>query len=266
MDPGQVYSLNLLEGNFSKTLLEQFMEKGVIVDGTELIQSELAVPRGSDPGSDHLRFVDLGIYSNFEERSETMYKTLVTDTSFVRVPVERTIVEQKSPTMKASEAADFILDLRTRRLDVLTGEYEVFPQGEAMETALSKLDQLEESYLSLFVGRSFSRMAKKAYFIVPEPGSAPSRYRLDLFSGRLGFVPAELLEGDPLEVTIAPTGQTRFLGRSREELMRGDQINQLYYRLPEIVELKVILGGEVLFSERTSIYQSGALVKTPITR
>ena len=61
-----------------------------------------------------------------------MYKTLVTDTSFVEVPVNRTITEQKSPAMKAEEAADFLLELRTRRFELLTGEYESYPQGEAM--------------------------------------------------------------------------------------------------------------------------------------
>ncbi len=34
--------------------------------------------------------MDLGIDSNFEERTSTMYKTIVTDTGFVEVPVNRT--------------------------------------------------------------------------------------------------------------------------------------------------------------------------------
>ncbi|MCK4751184.1 MAG: DUF4831 family protein, partial [Bacteroidales bacterium] len=265
MDPRHAFTLNLLEGEVNWDFMEHLLEKGIIVDGTKMVHEETSSPMlGSGQDLDYLHYVDLGIYSNFEERTETMYKTLVTDTSYVRVPVQRTIVEQKSPLMKASEAADFILDLRARRFDMLTGEYEVFPQGEAMDAAIKKLDQLEESYLSLFTGKTISRMERRAYFIVPETGPEPSTYRLGLFSGQLGFVPEELMEGNPLEVLISPAGQTTelesyFAGNSEEI-----SINQIYYRLPDVVELKVVMGEEMLSTQRISIYQSGAIVRIPV--
>ena len=40
--------------------------------------------------------------------------------------------------------------------------------------------------------------------------------------------------------------------------------NKLIYRLPDVVELKVMLGTELLSTQRLSIFQSGAVVTTPI--
>ena len=98
---------------------------------SEVTESDYKFGFHTDIDTETISYVDLGVYPNYEERSETMYKTLVTDTSFVRVPVQRTVVEQKSFAMKAEEAADFLLELRARRFEMLTGEYEVYPDGVA---------------------------------------------------------------------------------------------------------------------------------------
>ncbi len=265
LDPQHIYSLNVLEGEYSGEFMDHYVEQGLLMDGTEMIHEQMNGPAlESDFKRDYLRYVDLGVYGNFEERKETMYKTLVTDTSYVRVPVQRTIVEQKSPLRKAEEAADFVLELRNRRFEMLTGEYEVIPNGVAMAAAIEKLDQLEESYLSLFTGKTISRMGKRAYFIVPETGSSLSRYRLDMFSNQLGFVPAELMEGEPLEVQIEPLGTINALDGQISRTPEEKGYNKLYYRLPDVVELKVKLGGEVLSTQRISIFQSGAVITSPI--
>ncbi|MEN8230306.1 MAG: DUF4831 family protein [Bacteroidota bacterium] len=265
LDPQHFYSLNVLKGVLNGNFLDSYKERGILVDGTEMVHEEVqGAGVGSEWKGETLRYLDLGVYANFEERTETMYKTLVTDTSFVKVPVQRTVVEQKSLAMKAAEAADFLLELRTRRFEMLTGEYEVYPDGEAMEAAIRKLDQLEASYLTLFTGKTISRLQNKAYFIVPESGSNPTKYRLDMFSTQLGFVPAELMEGVPIEIQIDPMGKTTnpgnyFSGRSGRDLY-----NKLILRLPDVVELKVMLGAELLSLQRLSIFQSGAVVTTPI--
>ena len=265
LDPGQYYTLDVIEGEFSMDRLDFLFGKGVIVDGSQLLQVEV---KGDQPLStqvgDGANYTDLGIMSNFEQRTETMYKTLVTDTSFVQVPVQRTLVEQKTPSMKAEEAADFLLELRTRRFDLLTGEYESYPDGEAMAATIGKLDQLEKSYLSLFTGKSFSQLRKRSYFIVPNSGVSPSRHRLDMFSGQLGFVPEELMEGLPLELQLEPQGTVVEAGINFGAGSDLSAPNRIPYRLPDMVILKVLLGDEELTEQRISVYQSGALVSTPI--
>ena len=192
-----------------------------------------------------------------------MYKTIVTDTSFVQVPVNRTITEQKSPAMKAREAADFILELRTRRFELLTGELEGFPQGEAMQATLDKLDELEASYLTLFTGKTFGATFRRAWFIVPETGRDPSSYSLGMFSEQLGFIPEGLHEGALLEVLLKPMGKTAMAADHYAAKQESTANNLFIYRLPDVVQMEVMYKGEVLSNHRVSVYQSGALVTAP---
>ncbi len=264
-DPEHYYSLNVLDGEFTGETFRKFLSDGIIHNGTENVK-EVLDGEGllSTHSSDYLRYVDLGIYTNFEERNETMYKTLVTDTAYVQVPVQRTVVEQKSPSTKAREAADFLLEIRLRRFEMLTGEYEVYPDGEAMAAAIEKLDQMEASYLSLFTGKTVSGLKKKTWFVVPEDGPESSRYRLEMFSGQLGFVPAELMEGLPLEVQITPQGKTARPGNYFTQTGVDNTQNTLYYRIPDVAELKVVLGTSVLSLQRISLFQSGAMMTVPV--
>ena len=192
-----------------------------------------------------------------------MYKTIITDTGFVDVPVNRIITEQKSMTIKAQEAANFILELRTRRFELLTGEYDGFPQGVAMQAALEKLDDLEAEYLTLFIGKSLLRQERRSWFIVPESGSEASTYPLGVYSEQLGMVPEEMMEGAPLNITLEPTGTTRNLNAYYSKKNLNDESNVLYYRMPDVVEVKLMLGSSELSSQRITVYQAGSLVSSP---
>lgn len=263
LDPQHYYTLNVLEGSFDGAWFAPYLEQGVLLNGSESIHESV---KGSGLGSTHrasfIRYEDLGVNNNFEERTETMYKTIVTDTSFVEVPVQRTVVEQKSASTKAKEAAGLLLELRTRRFEMLTGEYEVYPDGEAMGASIQKLDQMEASYLSLFTGKSITRITKHTRFIVPESGSGTSTYLLDIFSSQLGFVPAELGEGEALEVVITPMKKTAPTGDHFSSGAVAE--NALVYRLPDLAELRVMLGNQALSTHRISIAQSGSVVTAPI--
>lgn len=263
IDPQHFYSLNVIEGTMDNASLLPFLEKGIILSGTETIHESIKGNGLQSTSRDNfVRYDDLGVNNNFEERTETMYKTIVTDTAFVEVPVQRTVVEQKSSATKAKEAADFILELRTRRFEMLTGEYEVYPDGEAMGASIQKLDQMEASYLSLFTGKTITRVMKRTWFIVPETGVNPSSYALDVFSTQQGFVTLAMNDGQPLSVMINPMGKTIRAGG----YFSANSVppNALLYRVPDLAELKVMLGDQALATHRISIYQSGHLLTSPI--
>ena len=72
------------------------------------------------------------------------------------------------------------------------------------------------------------------------------------------------MEGLPLEVQIEPMGKTTNLASYFSGNRAGDPFNKLIYRLPDVVDLKVMLGTELLTLQRLSIFQSGAVVTAPI--
>ena len=263
LDPLHFYSLNVMEGVFDGESLTPYLEQGIVMTGTETIHESIKSNGLQSTSRDNfVRYEDMGVSNNFEERTETMYKTIVTDTAFVEVPVQRTVVQQKSSATKAKEAADFLLELRTRRFEMLTGEYEAYPDGEAMGASIQKLDLMEASYLSLFTGKTITRVMKRTWFIVPETGVDQSSYALDFFSNQLGFIPAEMKEGQALEVMINPMGKTIRVGG----YFSANSVppNALLYRIPDLAELKVMLGEQALTTHRLSIYQSGHLLAAPI--
>ncbi len=166
--------------------------------------------------------------------------------------------------MKAQEAAEFILELRTRRFELLTGENEGFPQGVAMKAALDKLDELEASYLTLFTGKTLVRHELRSWFVVPETGSKSTTYPLCLFSEQLGIVPQEMKEGLPVEIKMEPTGKTSNLDAYYSGKAIDDVTNVFYYRIPDVVEMRLMHGATELARQRISVYQAGSLISAPL--
>ena len=68
--------------------------------------------------------------------------------------------------------------------------------------------------------------------------------------------------GQPLMVMINPMGKTIRVGGYFSPSSVPE--NALLYRIPDLVELKVILGEQALSTHRISIYQSGHVLTTPI--
>ena len=68
-----------------------------------------------------------------------------------------------------------------------------------------------------------------------------------------------------MEIQIEPMGKTVDPGNYFSRRSAGDDpYNKLIYRMPDVVKLKVMLGAELLSTQRLSIFQSGAVVTTPI--
>ncbi len=133
-----------------------------------------------------------------------------------------------------------------------------------MQAALDKLDELEASYLSLFTGKTLLRQELRSWFIVPESGSKSTTYPLAVFSEQLGMVPAGMMEGAALEIKLQPTGNTRNLSAYYSGRSLGNEPNVLYYRIPDVVELKLMLGSSELAKQRISVYQAGSLISAPL--
>jgi len=131
-----------------------------------------------------------------------------------------------------------------------------------MAASIKKLDQMEASYLSLFTGKTITRVLTRTWFIVPEVGSEASSYPMDIFSEKTGLASSGQREGKPLELSIRPLGKINRVRGYYSASTVPD--NALLFRIPDLVELKVMLGEEALATHRISLYQSGQLVTAPL--
>jgi len=265
IDPDNYYVINALSGNIPNGTLQQLIDKGFVNEGSLAVDEDFAKPFMMRENSGNpIVFNDVTVDPYQEQKQETMYKTIVTDTSFVQVPVNRTILEKKTLEQKAEEAANFILELRLSRFELLSGYGEVFPDGEAMQATINKMDQLEKEYISLFAGKSYGETFTREQYIIPESQQDKKSYTIGYFSDQLGFVPASLEEGSPVRVEILPSGKTRSLRNLIPQNPEEDAYNQIYYRLPDVADVRILRGDNELVQKRLNIFQLGALVSVPM--
>jgi hypothetical protein len=217
-------------------------------------------------------FTDLGVIPFVEEKSETLYKMVPTDSTPRRVPYDNTKVVPTSEENNAKEAADFIRKLRKRRLKLLIGlKDETFPvEGEAMKVMVAELENLERKYLELFVGKTVQQTLTYKFNFEPEADVQAEQQIVGWFSLNNGFsaVKPDLRKTDYKPLTIHATRmgsipevsiqQMNNSGKSPVAIRHG-----LFYRIPAWVNLSLSFTDKVLLSQKMLIAQRGTVAPLP---
>lgn len=217
-------------------------------------------------------FTDLGVIPFIEEKTETLYKMVPTDSTPRRVPYDNTKVIPTSEEHNAKEASDFIRKLRKRRLKLLIGlKDETFPvEGEAMKIMVTELENLEKKYLELFVGKTVQQTLIYRFNFEPEADVQAEQQIVGWFSLTNGFsaTKPDLRKNDfkPLIMQANRLGivpevniqQMNNSGKSPVAIKHG-----LYYRIPTWVNISLSFTDKVLLSQKMLIAQRGAVATLP---
>ncbi len=259
-DPDHYYSVNLIKGNFDREAYLELSDHGFILDPSARFGTEKErIDAESEPELPY--FTDLSVNRNLREVTDTLYKTIIRDSSYVRVPVLRSHREAKTLEQKAEEAANFIIRIRNRRFRLLAGQNELFPEGDALAVSIEELDKLEKEYLQLFLGKRIKEKFKKSFIVVPDAGSESRSYTFARFSPEAGLLKADDSAGKALELWIEP--QHKVLNLPDATLEQNVK-NQIFYRVPDIAEVKVQLVNEILYEKRSTVYQLGNILSYPV--
>ncbi len=258
-DQEHFYSLSVIEGAYSGEDILDLQEKGYVLTSDLYDEEKLVQYTGVINAADGIHYKDVTMETNIELKHETMYKTILTDTSFIRVPMVSEQLERKTLEKKAGEAAKLILEIRTDRYYLAGGMLDPYPQDFDLKSALATLDHLEEEYLSLFIGKSFKQKFYREFFFSPQGSLEIEEFTLGSFTSAGGFS-EDLIDGALLKVEITPGGKTRSMKNLLPQHPEEEVYNILYYRIPEITDVNVVLGEQVIHRERMAIFQSGVLV------
>ncbi|MGC9341859.1 MAG: DUF4831 family protein, partial [Bacteroidales bacterium] len=235
---------------------------GFILDPTNNINQEIGLESSGDfPGVPV--FTDLSVKRNLTEVTDTLYKTIISDSSYVRVPVLRKQREAKTIEQKAEEAANFIIKIRKRRFKLLAGQYEIFPEGRALAISVDELDKLEKEYLELFIGKRIKQTFRRSFVITPESLKSEQNFVVARFSPFTGVVDAEGSSETPLNLEVAPLGKLKSLGTTIQPYQTAE--NTLIYRIPDLADVTLSIQSEVLYQGRMQIYQAGEKVGYPVS-
>jgi hypothetical protein len=263
-DPDQFYSINLLKGELEWEEYLKLSDYGLILEASRSAKREYS-STSTASSRDMPYFTDLSVKRNLTEVTDTLYKTIIRDSSYVRVPVLRSHREAKTLEQKAEEAANFIIKIRKRRFKLLAGQYELFPEGDALAISVKELDKLEKEYLELFLGKRVKEKYRKRFIVLPEEGNETATYSFARFSPQTGILEKDENAGKALELKVDSQKKLNDFSAINLDMDDDKLNNNLFYRIPEIAEVRVMLVNEVLYQGRMPVYQLGKMVNLPVT-
>jgi Domain of unknown function (DUF4831) len=261
LDPAEFYAIS--SSTLFQTNALSLKKEGLILDlNPDIFYShdKQGIPDESANVQSHS--YDLGSDEYFQTQRDTAYKRLNMDSTFIRVPY---IVEKKKQLpvdQLAEKAAKRLMDLRDGKQLILTGEANVFPQSEA---PINEINRLEKAYTELFTGKTLKETFTFSYPLIPQKSMIGKPVTIFQFSDQTGPVTGSSTLGKPVTAELTPEKTTKALtiidrAKGKPESKTYDK---LFYRVPDIADVKISMGTQQLFETRKLVYQFGEIVQLP---
>ena len=180
----------------------------------------------------------------------SIYSNVWSDTSFVRLPVDRTTPGETSQEQMAARAASALFTLRQRRFDLVTGEAGENVYGEGMKAALDQMAKIEEEYAALFMGKSYTVSTVKEFYVIPEYGR--DAVVVCRFTEAKGIMPDADLSGRPVVMEFTFEDRTP---PAPAVSSRGSRVEPVIYHPSEsLAGCKITEGNSTLFEGKIAVY------------
>ncbi len=232
--------------------------KGLLLDIAQGTGKKVpAFKESSDEPDGKPYFTDVSVKRNFVEKEDTVYRTVMQDTGFVKIPIVKKSKAKKTFEDKAGEAANFIIKIRKRRFKLLSGQYKVYPEGIALEYAVKQLTRLEKEYMALFIGKQVSQTWYYRFLYTPhDPAKQQVLFRV---SEKAGICESGSCKGIPVYFKWKTAGNVPVTG-SFSKISLTDSTH-LFYRIPELTDVSVFYGDRILAEKHVFIYQFGPVIE-----
>ena len=169
----------------------------------------------------------------------------------------------KTNAMLAKEVADKILEIRKSKFYLISGDVEMASNPETFNAMYKKLDAMEKEYTSLLLGKRVTKKVVKTVYVIPNKEVLTQT--VAKFSETEGLTVGTGGTGSMITVQTLPLNTTAAINtpsQSAVELMTYE--NKVFYRIPEMANVKVSCEGETLLEDRVVVNQLGALLTAPV--
>ena len=119
---------------------------------------------------------------------------------FTPLPIDKLSSAQLTAEQRAADAAARIFSLRKSRMELITGEAGENVFGEGLAAALQKIDDMEQEYLSLFLGKRTHRFQTEYFTVIPQ--KEKQTYIICRFDMQNGLLSDTDLSGSPVLLDI----------------------------------------------------------------
>ncbi|MCL2728015.1 MAG: DUF4831 family protein [Bacteroidales bacterium] len=258
-DPAHTYMVNLTGVKSPVVNFSHFSAQGLIVLSDSHMGKEEKMRFTSYA---RVEFTDKGTSSNLTQEQITLYRAEqgVSGVNRVAVPQNQTVA--KSVERRAEEAAALIFQLRSKRVDIITGDTDATFSGAALGDAVKEMARIEEEYLSLFLGKSVYSIQTMQFDVQPVSSQARQTYIAFRLSDTEGLMSASNVGGRPIVLELkADFDQSQVPSVAPDA---GKSAIRLFYRKPVAMQLSLVDGHETLVQSRVLIYQLGKTLSFPI--
>ncbi len=201
-------------------------------------------------------------------KNDTVFKTIQTDSSTIRIPVVNKSYVAKTNKDKAHDLAKILLDMREEKFSMLIGDLEEFPEGETFQTIMKEFEKLEKDYLPLFTGTTSIKKHTIQKDITPlHPDKQENQlYPVFAFNQKDGFIDLKgANEQDIVYLEISPATKVAELNKLYQQLdTSSSKKHGVYYRVPEMVILTIKTLDKELMHGRTPLAQHGNIARQPL--
>lgn len=169
----------------------------------------------------------------------------------------------KSNGQLAKEVADKIEEIRKSKYYLISGDVEMASNPETFKAMYEKLDEMEQEYLSLIIGKRAVRTVIKTVYVIPSKEVLTQT--VAKFSETEGLTSGTGGSGNPIVVQTLPLNSTAVINAPSQSAIESMTYeNKLLYRIPEVANIKVSYQGNTLLEERQTVNQLGVLLMAPL--
>ena len=264
-DTAQLYALNftgqeylpMVQLSTNSTILA--CNSHHIVDDPNFATPETNFNNNIEP----IQFLDLGVKPFIFEEEDTEDAD---NDSISNVKNEPKMIV-RTPEECAAEAAAFIRKIRKRRLKLIAGISGEAnnADGDAIRTMIKNLNNLENEYLQLFIGKTVKNTYKQAVTLIPNSNQNEQQI-IGYFSEIEGFSTTKKSNSYPITLKITSITSVPKVDIKAVETSAKSTSNVkygIYYRIPATVKISIDCDGLLQHAEQMVIAQKGYVVPLP---
>ncbi len=208
-------------------------------------------------------FTTLSQNEYIKEKIDTVWKQVKVDTSWVRIPTQKKTIEAASFEDQAKEAAHHIMRLRKRLFKLLSGAYNKLPELKSADIIIKELRKEEEEYLSLFIGKTFTRTYNYRFLYYPTKENCGKREVLAFLNPDKGLFAEKGAKALPLVIELNRNGNLSQLDTAISKFKKASSKQGIVYRIPEMTTINLSIGNNALLEKQFPIAQFGILNNLP---
>lgn len=184
----------------------------------------------------------------------------ILESAEARQAVTPEMIQSRSSAKRAELAAAKIYELRTVRNEIISGQADAMPaDGDAMKTALARIDRQEEALTAMFLGTVQTSVEVRTYqAILPDTPDAPARSVVARLSALDGLVSPDDLSGAPVYLTVTPTSRGT-LPLNDKGVEKSFPKGGIAYRIPGTATAELTFDGSRIAEAEFDVAQYGVV-------